>query len=95
MRVGNVVTVSGEVSIDAPSTGQAAFYLTLPVASNLVASCQLAGSGVSEYGYVVGGNGVTSARVYGDSLNNRAIVEFYSPGNYAFSMSISFTYLIA
>jgi hypothetical protein len=95
MRVGNVVTVSGEVLIDAAAAGEARFYVTLPVASDLSGSCQLAGTAATEYGYVPGGNGVTPARVYGDAANDRALVEFYNPGNLTYRMSLHFTYLVS
>jgi len=43
MRVGNVVTVSGEVDIDATATGNAVLNMSLPIASNLTAATQVGG----------------------------------------------------
>jgi len=95
MRVGNVVTVSGQLLVDPAGAGQATFYITLPVASDISNSCEIAGTGATEYGAVVGGNGLTPARVFGDPVNDRALVEFYAPSGAPFEMSIHFTYLVS
>ena len=44
MRVGNVVTFSGQVAIDPTAAGNTALRMTLPVASNLAATRQAAGT---------------------------------------------------
>jgi hypothetical protein len=44
MRVGNVVTVSGRVSIDPTSTGNTKLEMSLPIASNFAAIEQAGGS---------------------------------------------------
>ena len=98
MRVADVVTVSGEVNIDAAGAGQAQFYITLPTMADFEGgSCLLAGTGAGEYGTFEGADGVVPARIYGDTNNARAIVEFYCYCNNAsctFKMSVHFTYLV-
>lgn len=89
MRVGSVVTVSGTISIDAVATGVAQVRMTLPIASNLSWSHQLAGVVVtmttspSQYG-----------AVYGDAANNEAV--FYVTANSISNNAhaYTFTYLI-
>jgi hypothetical protein len=90
MRVGNVVTVSGivEVSTTSASTSTA-FYITLPVASELVSAFNTAGTAISNT------LGSTMA-IYADTANNTAI--FQNSGGWTTTASISmiftFTYVI-
>lgn len=67
MRVGNVVTVSGNVSIDPTALGQIVLGMTLPIASALTAATQCGGT--------FAGSGVTTINlgsVVGDATNDRA-----------------------
>lgn len=65
IRVGSVVTVSGEVSIDPTATGDIVLGLSLPIASNIGANSDVAGtaatSSAAGYGVMVG-----------DAANDRA-----------------------
>lgn len=65
MRVGSVVTVSGEVLIDPTATGDIELGLTLPIASNLGAASDVAGTAATSN---AAGYGV----VFGDAANDRA-----------------------
>ena len=92
MRVGQVVTVSGQLSLTPVGAGEAAVYVTLPVASDLSDACQVAGTAVSECDT----NVRTYGRIYGDTTNDRAIIDFNNPfgaGN-EFKLTYHFTYLI-
>jgi hypothetical protein len=96
MRVGDVVTVSGQfIATTNLGPGQAAVYITLPSASNFTNECQLAGTGTSDCTNF-GANPRMYARIYADTTNDRAICEFYNPFNTAtsFKMSYHFTYVI-
>lgn len=44
MRVGNVITVSGQVSVDPTATGNTEFRMSLPVASNFASTRQVGGT---------------------------------------------------
>ena len=48
MRVGSVVTVSGAFNADPDATGSCVFTFTLPIASNLANSYELAGAGATD-----------------------------------------------
>jgi hypothetical protein len=89
MRVGNVVTVSGTVTIDPTATGQIVLGMTLPIASNF--------SGATNCGGTFVGSGVTTVNlgaVIGDSTNDRAtfdgVVADVANRTYGFS----FTYRV-
>jgi hypothetical protein len=76
--------------------GNASFYVTLPVSSNLTATCQIAGTAASRLVPENGYNHVIPGRVYGDVSNDRAIVDFYNTGNLtSLTMSLHFTYIVA
>jgi hypothetical protein len=94
IRVGNVVTVSGVISINCTAAGGAAsrFALTVPIASNLTALSQLGGSGVQGNGSV---NGLPALHIVADTVNDRADVFFQSGATGAFNTSFTFTYLVA
>lgn len=96
MRVGNVVTVSGMVLMDTAAAGNASFYITLPVSSDIISSCQVAGTAATRLVPEGGYNHVISGRVYGDATNDRALVDFYNTGNLtSLGMSVHFTYLVS
>jgi hypothetical protein len=67
MRVGNVVTVSGQVSIDPTATGRIVMGMTLPIASALSGATQLGGTFVA-----AGVTTVNLGSVSGDATNDRA-----------------------
>jgi len=66
MRVGNTVTVSGKVAIDATSAAAMELGISLPIASNFANDYQCAGTGVA----VVAGE--DAAYIKADVINNRA-----------------------
>lgn len=62
MRVGNVITVSGQINIDPTTTAGTAFELSLPIASNLSGGNTASGICANGFGDVL--------RMYGNSTNN-------------------------
>ena len=95
MRVGSVVTVSGEVVINTVAAGPAQFYITLPVASDITNTCELAGTGATRLVNEAGYNHSILGRISGDVANDRAIVDFYNNGFLdGLIMSVHFTYLV-
>lgn len=92
LRVGNVVTVSGIVNVDATNAASGVrFRATLPIASSLAAARQLAGVGRG-----TGINSVAAAfAVSGDSTNDAA--DFFggvTDASSAVSVYFTFTYLV-
>ena len=90
MRVGNVVTVSGAVAIDATSnTSDVKIGISLPIASALTLPEQLGGAGG-----INNGASYTGASIYGDTTNDRA--EFFGGLGYNASViwNFSFTYVV-
>jgi hypothetical protein len=65
LRIGNVVTVSGKVSIDPTATGAIILGVSLPVASNIGNDYELGGVFANSIGEKAG-------RISGDATNNRA-----------------------
>lgn len=90
MRVGNVVTVSGQVDIDATLAASVATELgvSLPIASSITASEQLGGDAISD------SVASLSARVRADATNDRAAVVFKAISLTNDTYSFTFTYLI-
>jgi hypothetical protein len=87
MRVGNTVTVSGEVSITPTATGNTLLGFSLPVGSTLTAVRQVGGTAVAQ----------TTAQVmsvYGDSTNNRATFRMQAAATTALTYAFSFTYRV-
>jgi len=72
IRVGSVVTVSGEVSIDPTATGDILLGLTLPIASNIGATSDLSGTAATS-------NGAGYGAVFGDAANDRASIAGSAP----------------
>lgn len=69
MRVGNVVTVSGSVAVDPTSANTATFFqLSLPIASDLTATTDLAGTA----SFMDASDVPTSVRILGDTSGNAA-----------------------
>lgn len=87
MRVGAVVTVSGKVDVD-PTAGTTTTQLgiSLPVASTLSANQEVAGAGST-----IAGN---AGALLGDTVNDRAQLEFVSAGTSSETFFFTFTYLI-
>ena len=88
MRVGNVVTVSGKVDVDPTLTASTKLGISLPIASTLSAAEKCCGNAVS--------NTIASesAAIEGDTVNNRAQMEWISTSVANHSMFYDFTYLV-
>lgn len=92
LRVGNVVTVSGLVNVDATDAASGVrFRATLPIASSLTAARQLAGVGRG-----TGINSVAAAfAILGDSTNDAADFSGgVTDAGSAVSVYFTFTYLV-
>jgi hypothetical protein len=89
MRVGNVVTVSGQVDIDPTATGDTIMGVSLPVASNLTAQTTCAGTFISLSGATFQGGSI-----YGDSTNDRATFRFVASSTANFAFQYHFTYRV-
>ena len=74
MRVGNVVTVSGQVQIDATAaTAYTQLGISLPIASNLTLATDLSGTAACQSGPAI----QLVGSVKGDLTNDRAALEYY------------------
>lgn len=85
MRVGNVVTVSGQVNVTVSSSGSQEFQMSLPIASALATETQLSGAGcpnASSFAWAVRGS----------VANDRA--QFTSFNNTTGAIHFTFTYLV-
>ena len=91
MRVGNVVTVSGQVSITATASGDVVMRVSLPVASNFAGTSQLAGMFTQNAGNstvsIVGGCAA-------DATNDVARFRFNAPNTDAAIFNFHFTYQV-
>lgn len=88
MRVGDVVTVSGQVTVDPTATGLVQLGISLPVASNFSANEQLGGVGQSS---AVNGQ---SAAIRADTTNDRAQLAWITTDTASRTMAFTFTYLV-
>lgn len=88
MRVGNVVTVSGLVDIDATAATATVLGMSLPIASNLSSSLQCRGVAAcvdaSE----------NAAAIVGDAANDRALIQYTAASVANVGWSFMFTYLV-
>lgn len=90
MRVGSVVTVSGSIDVDATAAAATltAVGISLPIASSLSATTNLAGSGTAN------SNPFAPCQLSGDATNDRAELQFYATITSSVTCSFTFTYLI-
>lgn len=90
IRIGDLITVTGQVSIDCTAAASTATELgiSLPVASNLIADPSLAGTAVSDQVASL------SARVKADASNDRARIVFKAVSSTNDTYSFTFTYLV-
>ena len=89
MRVGNVVTVSGTVTIDPTSTGRIVMGFSLPIASAI--------AGANEVGGTFASSGTTTVNVgsvTGDATNDRATFDGIANDAASRVYGFSFTYRI-
>jgi hypothetical protein len=93
MRVGNVVTVSGQANATVTSGGTTTVLgLSLPIASTLSAESKLGGVGAA---FVGDGTAATPIAIFADTSNNRATLKWTSAtGTGADDIRFTFTYLI-
>lgn len=89
-RTGNVVTVSGRVDIACTAAANTLTIvgMSLPVASNLTLSGNLAGGGA------IGQTTYQTFICLGDTTNDRATLQFLSNGTTSAAAFFSFTYLV-
>lgn len=91
IRVGNVVTVAGEMDIDPTAVAQTTWGVSLPVPSALASTFQLGGVGVQVYG----GGATYAISIRGDATNDRAQFDFGSPQDTANrTVTFSFQYVV-
>lgn len=88
MRVGNVVTVSGKVDYDPTATGAVELGISLPIASNISAQENCAGTGVCAIALD------DPVWVEGDATNNRAAMKSTAISVANHSHYFTFTYTI-
>lgn len=89
LRVGNVVTVSGKVSVDPTLTASSTqLGISLPIASNLGTAQNCAGTAFA--------SGITAqgAAILGDAANDRAQMQWISSDVTNQPMYFTFTYLV-
>lgn len=90
MRVGNVVTVSGRVNIDATTTStNTTLGVSLPIASNF-ASAQNAGGSFAPSAAALSASGVVFADTTNDRASFRILIDSAAANDYYFM----FTYLV-
>jgi hypothetical protein len=87
-RIGNVVTVSGKVTINTTATGTTEMGMSLPVASNFGNEYELGGTAASEI------NSSTPVRILADAANNRASFSFDAGTTGIADYSFTFTYSV-
>lgn len=91
MRVGNTVTVSGQVAITTTAnTTQTTFGMSLPIASNFGNTYECGGGGYTQSNSAAGHGICISA----DAANNRANFDYYETHGAADTFNFSFTYQI-
>lgn len=88
LRVGNVVTVSGMIGVDATATGNYTFRASLPIASNFTSASQCNGS-------LTASGGLGYSRIVADTVNDAAQFDGNTSSTAGNNSSFSFTYLIA
>lgn len=86
-RVGNNVSVFGQIDMATAAAGASEVGISLPIASNLAASYQCTGVGANSTNNTV-------CRILADSTNNRAKMNFTAIGTSAVGYSFNFSYVI-
>ena len=91
MRVGNVVTVSGAVTVDATTAGNATILkMSLPVASNMTGATNLGGTGASTSTNAYG----NCMAIMGDATNDVAEFRWNATLSTSQVYNFSFTYRV-
>jgi len=92
MRVGNVVTVSGKLSVTATANNsQTVLGISLPIASNFAADENCGGLAHTINNTAADQHG---ASIYADATNNRATFDYYETHGSADDFTFTFTYRI-
>ena len=86
MRVGNTVTVAGQIDIDPTLVGFSILGLSLPIASAITSAVQLSG--------VFNSPDATGGGVYGDAANDRATFQFTASSTSNLTYYYTFTYRV-
>ncbi len=86
-QTGNVVTVSGMVSMNPTAAGSVVLGMTLPVASNIGAEEDL--GGVAHARAIADG-----AAIFGDAANNRATIQYIATDTANRQFSFAFQYRV-
>lgn len=89
MRVGNVVTVSGQVNVDPTATGEVQVGISLPIASNFSSQSQCAGTSQTDSS-TISQPGI----IKGDPVNNCALLRFVSTSAANVTHMFSFSYQV-
>lgn len=90
MRVGNVCTVSGQVTADPTATGVCSFELSLPIASTFTTASDANGAGT----FVHGSGQFDPVAIFTANTKTTAIFQWYASEANSYSISFSFTYEI-
>ena len=88
MRIGNMVTVSGKVTIDPASTSATELGMSLPVVSNFANEEECSGTAADNT------NNHYSVKIIADSTNDRAAFVFTPSGNTSADYAFIFMYQI-
>lgn len=89
MRVGNVVTVSGQMEVTATSNNaQTTIGISLPIASNFGTAYECGGAANTMSNTVAGHGGA----IYADATNNRAELDYFETHGATDVFAFSFTY---
>lgn len=86
VRVGNVVTVSGQCVAGTPASGVSSFGMTVPIASNFITGLELGGSGS------VADPARSSIGFSADTVNDRASCNWTAVGTGTIGFQFAFTY---
>lgn len=90
IRVGNTVTVSGQVDITPTAAAYTELGISLPIASNLAAANECAGAGSP----ATNATGYQPGAIGGDATNDRAKLMFMAPSTVTRGWFFTFTYRI-
>jgi hypothetical protein len=89
MRVGNVVTVSGQVTIQSTASGNVALGMSIPVASNFTQGRQASGF-VQD---AAAGGSITGA-IIADTTNDRLEIRYVAAAGASTTFAVHFTYRV-
>lgn len=91
MRVGNTVTVSGQIEIvPTANNAQTTIGISLPISSNFTNEYELGGTGHSTANTTAG----HGASMNADTINDRANLDYYETHGAGDTLAFSFTYLV-